>query len=90
MILQSAWPRYGSEQQRRENILNAWPMILKAGKATGNFHLLGKVAPIMKRLRARIITPTDTWFYAFLLMVEGEEVRGIGFRRQRYVNKPVR
>lgn len=85
MILQSAWSRYGTQQQRKENILQAWPLILQSAKATGNFKLLGKVAPIIKRLRANVITPTDTWFYAFLLMVEDEEVRGVGFRRQRYV-----
>ena len=85
MILQSAWSRYGTPEQNKENILKAWPLMFQTAKATGNFKLLGKISPIMKKLKKDIINPSDTWFYAFLLMVEGEEIRSVGFRRQRYV-----
>lgn len=87
MILQTCWSKYGSEQVNKENILKAWPVMYQSCKATGNFKLLGSMSRIIKKLRAGIIPCNDSWFYAFLLMVEREEIRGIGFRRQRYVNK---
>jgi hypothetical protein len=87
LLLQTAWQRYASPEQNRENILNVYPLIFKSCKTTGNFKLLGKIAPIIKRLKARVITPTDTWFYSFLLMVEEYEIRSVGFRRQRYIVK---
>ena len=84
-ILQSAWNRYSTVEQNKENILKAWPLMFQTAKATRNFKLLGRIAPIIQRLKKDVITPTDTWFYSFLLMVEGEEIMHKGFRRQRYV-----
>jgi hypothetical protein len=87
LIMQSAWNRYSTIEQNKENILNAWPLMFKTAKATGNFKLLGRMAPIIQRLKKDIIHPTDTWFYSFLLMIEGEEIMHKGFRRQRYIVK---
>jgi hypothetical protein len=87
MILQSAWQRYASPEQNAQNILNAYPLIFQTCKSTGNFKLLGRIAPIIQKLKRGLIHASDTWFYSFLLMVEEYEIRSVGFRRQRYVVK---